>query len=137
LSVDIHRDSHSFAGALKGLRLIPRTPLPSPSPEPAAVDEADDANSNSVDEMTRGELEEEVLRWRNSRKDTNAEKVEKVDKKVEKNVEKKVEKRAERKVEKKVAAKRERSESGSAGPSTLVPKKRKKSKVIDLTGDSD
>jgi hypothetical protein len=118
---------------LKGLRLIPLTPLPSLSPEPAAVDEADDANSDFVDEMTREELEEEVLRWRNSRKDMNAVKVEKVDKKVEKKVKKKVEK----KVAAKVAAKRERSESGSAGPSTLVPKKRKKSKVIDLTGDSD
>jgi hypothetical protein len=111
---------------LKGLGLIPRTPLPSPSPDREVANEADDANGGSVHEMTREELAAEVLRWRNSQKNSKAEKVEQ-----------KVDKKIEMKVEKQIAVKRERSESGSAGPSTMVPKKRKKAKVIDLTGDSD
>jgi hypothetical protein len=99
----------SFAGALKGLGLIPRTPLPSLSPEPEAVDD-DDAKRGSIEEMTREEMAAELLRWRNSQTKV--------------------------KVEKKVAVKRERSESASAGPSRQMPKTRKKPKVIDLTGDS-
>jgi hypothetical protein len=101
----------SFAGALKGLGLIPRTPLPSLSPEPEAVVDDDDANRGPVNEMTREEMAAEIIRLRNSQTKV--------------------------KVEKKVAVKRERSGSESAGPATLAPKKRKKPKVIDLTGDSD
>jgi hypothetical protein len=62
--------------------------------------------------MTREELLAEVLRWRDTQPPTV-------------------------KLEKKTAAvKHERS--ASAGPSSLAPKKKKKKqKVIDLTGDSD
>jgi hypothetical protein len=61
--------------------------------------------------MTREELLAEVLRWRDTQPPTV-------------------------KLEKKTAAvKHERS--ASAGPSSLAPKKKKKQKVIDLTGDSD
>jgi hypothetical protein len=89
---------------LKGLGLIPRTPLPSLSPEPEAGNDDDDTNRRSVEEMTREELEAEVLRWRHSRTKAEAEKV---------------------------VVKRERSDS------TPAPKKQKKPKVVDLTGDSD
>jgi hypothetical protein len=94
----------SFAGALKGLGLIPRTPLPSLSPQPEAVHHEDRANWRSVQEMTREELEAEVLRWRNSQTKVKVEKV---------------------------AVKRERSESESAEPSTLALKK---TKVTDFSG---
>jgi hypothetical protein len=50
----------SLTGALKGLGLIPRTPLPSLSPEPGAVN----ANRISVEELTREELLAEVHRLR-------------------------------------------------------------------------
>jgi hypothetical protein len=93
----------SFAGALKGLGLIPRTPLPSLSPQPEAVDDEDRVNRGSVKEMTREELEAEVLRLRKSQTKVKVEKV---------------------------AVKRERSESESAGPSTLALKKTKKPKVL-------
>jgi hypothetical protein len=114
---------------LKGLGLIPRTPLPSLSPEPEAIDDDDDddndddddddANRSSIEDMTREELAAEVLRLRNSQTKV------------------KVEKKVEKKAEKKVAVKRERSQSESAGPSMQAPKKQKKPKVVDLTGDSD
>jgi hypothetical protein len=48
---------------LKGLGLIPRTPLPSLSPEPGAPE----ANGVAAEEMTREELLAEVRRLRSIR----------------------------------------------------------------------
>jgi hypothetical protein len=91
----------AFTGALKGLGLIPRTPLPSLSPEVAVAD----ADRGAEEDMSREELLAEVRHWRT----TQPSKIK----------------------HEKPASKRERS--ATAGSSN----KRKKSKVIDLTGDSD
>jgi hypothetical protein len=69
-----------------------------------------DANSVSPEEMTREEMLAEIHRLRAAQP-------------------------SEVKLVKTATNKRETS--AIAGPSTLAPKKRKKRKVIDLTGDSD
>ncbi|KAF8251726.1 hypothetical protein K440DRAFT_39627 [Wilcoxina mikolae CBS 423.85] len=92
--------------ALKGLGLIQRTPLPSLSPEPGLNSHR---SSSAVLQMSRKELEAEVIRLRN-KPDGIAE--------VKKENQKKV-----------------KRECADSGPSNI--KKRKRPLTIDLTGDSD
>lgn len=97
--------------ALKGLGLIPRTPLPSLSPEPH---KSSDAERASIDAMSREDLEAELLRLRRA---------------------------SQPKVKPENAPRRfKREHTRSVIPAdsaTQARKKRKAPKVIDLTGDSD